>query len=98
MSKHKIHFRPWRLPVLTALLAMSGLAGAASLQVAPTSVVLDPGENAEALWLSNTDPQAPVRAQVRLYRWTQEEGEDRLEPTVQMLKAMVDRLCKAPAP
>ena len=81
MSKHKIHFRPWCIPALTVLLALSGIAGAASLQVAPTSVVLDPGENAEALWLSNTDPQAPVRAQVRLYRWTQENGEDKLEPT-----------------
>lgn len=67
-----------------ALLVLPGVcapAWAASLQVAPTSVELQPGEKGEAVWLSNTDADAPVRAQVRLFRWTQHDGEDRLEPT-----------------
>jgi len=62
-------------------LLLSGAAGAASLQVAPTSVVLDVDANAGALWLSNTDPNTSTRAQVRVFRWTQVDGEDVLEPT-----------------
>ena len=71
----------WQTLVLAALLGLCGHAGAASLQVAPTSVVVQPQENGEAVWLSNTDPDTPVRAQVRLFRWTQKDGEDVLEPT-----------------
>ena len=65
---------------LAALLACCP-AIAASLQVAPTSVELQASENGEAVWLSNTDPDKPVRAQVRLFRWTQKDGEETLEPT-----------------
>ena len=65
---------------LAALLACCP-AMAASLQVAPTSVELQASENGEAVWLSNTDPDKPVRAQVRLFRWTQKDGEETLEPT-----------------
>ena len=71
----------WRSLALAALLGLCGHAGAASLQVAPTSVVVQPDENGEAVWLSNTDPDTAVRAQVRLFRWTQKNGEDVLEPT-----------------
>jgi fimbrial chaperone protein len=65
---------------LAALLACCP-AIAASLQVAPTSVELQASENGEAVWLSNTDPDKAVRAQVRLFRWTQKDGEETLEPT-----------------
>src|SRR5690606_5395119 len=37
----------------TALLILATQAAAASLQVAPTSVVLHPTQKAEAVWLSN---------------------------------------------
>ena len=76
--------KPFRTLLAATLLAVCGAAVAASLQVAPTSVVLQPDTKGEALWLSNTDENAPVRAQVRVYRWTQENGEDILEPTRQL--------------
>ena len=57
---------------------------AASLQVAPTLVELKPSEKGTAVWLSNTDPDTPVRAQVRLFRWVQQDGEERLEPTTEL--------------
>lgn len=76
-----------RFPKTWLVLALIVLPGicvpvlAASLQVAPTSVELKPSEKGKAVWLSNTDPDTPVRAQVRLFRWTQQNGEDKLEPT-----------------
>lgn len=62
------------------LFALCAQAGAASLQVSPTSVTVQAGQNAGGLTLSNTGT-TPVHAQVRVYRWTQHDGEDRLEPT-----------------
>jgi fimbrial chaperone protein len=61
-------------------LSWAGGADAASLQVSPTSVVVQARENASGLSLSNTG-SADLHAQVRVYRWTQVDGEDRLEPT-----------------
>ncbi len=55
-------------------------AGAASLQVAPVSLTLQATQNADGFWLSNTG-DAPLTAQVRVYRWRQVDGEDQLEPT-----------------
>lgn len=65
----------------TALLILATQAAAASLQVAPTSVVLHPTQKAEAVWLSNTGESDAVRAQVRVFEWTQTDGEDHLVPT-----------------
>lgn len=67
--------------VAFAVLALAGTdAGAASLQVAPTSLSLPPETRAEGLWLSNSGTD-PVRVQLRLFRWTQVDGRDVLEPT-----------------
>lgn len=69
-----------------SLVALCGLAlavesgHAASLQVAPVTLTLTPRQNADGLWLSNNG-DAPLQAQARIYRWTQVDGEDRLEPT-----------------
>lgn len=52
-------------------------AYASGLQVAPTSLALTPQQNADGLWLSNTG-DAPLHAQVRVFRWTQDGGEERL--------------------
>lgn len=66
---------------LPAALALAGsLAHASGLQVSPVSLSLQPTQNADGLWLSNSG-DALVRAQVRVYRWTQEGGDDRLEPS-----------------
>ncbi len=75
----------WRIAGLTLMLAWGGLAHAASLQVAPTSVVFQPGSKGQALWLSNTGEDTPVRTQVRLFKWTQKDGEDILEPTTDLV-------------
>src|SRR5262245_16546846 len=60
------------------------LASAAGLQVSPVSMTLKPTQNADGLWLSNIGDDV-VHAQVRVYRWTQEGGEDKLTPTRSLL-------------
>src|SRR5690606_4984286 len=56
----------------------------ASLQVAPILVELEDGENAEALWLSNSG-EKPIRAQVRVLAWSQAGSEDQLDPSRDLL-------------
>ena len=75
----------WRALAL-ALLGMAAAmpVGAASLQVAPISVELAPGAQAEALWLSNTGDQ-PIQAQVRVMAWSQDAEGDRLEPSRELM-------------
>lgn len=74
--------RRWRRLVLacTPCLLAVAVAHAASLQVAPTSLQLSARQNADALWISNSGT-APVQVQVRVYRWSQSGGQDRLDPT-----------------
>jgi len=70
-----------RTIALSAALALAGsIAHASGLQVSPVSLSLQPTQNADGLWLSNSG-DALVRAQVRVYRWTQEGGDDRLAPS-----------------
>jgi fimbrial chaperone protein len=59
-------------------------AHGASLQVSPTSVSLQASQNAGGLTLANTG-DAPLRGQVRVFRWRQSDGEDRLEPTTDLV-------------
>lgn len=72
--------RVWRCVIGLALAGLCGQAGAASLQVSPVSVSLAANRNADGLTLSNTGA-ASVHAQVRVFVWTQQHGEDRLDPT-----------------
>jgi len=68
------------------LLACAGLWGfcalacASGLQVSPLSVTLKPGHSADGIWLSNVGAN-PVRAQIRVYHWTQGNGEEQLTPS-----------------
>lgn len=55
-------------------------AWSASLQVSPTGLALAANQNADALTLSNSGSEA-LRAQVRVFHWTQRDGKDVLEPT-----------------
>ena len=73
-----LHLRPFVL--LASLWLAGGVAAAAGLQVSPVSLTLAANQTAEGLWLSNTE-NTPVNAQVRVFRWTQEGGEDKLTPT-----------------
>ncbi|MDB5932502.1 MAG: molecular chaperone, partial [Polaromonas sp.] len=66
--------------LFTALWLIGGVAGASGLQVSPVSLTIQPTQNADGLWLSNTGDNV-VSAQVRVYRWTQEGGEDKLTPS-----------------
>ncbi|QQP95047.1 fimbrial biogenesis chaperone [Lysobacter enzymogenes] len=68
-----------RLALATALAGAGAAASAAGLQVTPTTLTLSRERPADALWLSNTG-QETLRAQVRVFRWTQNEGQERLEP------------------
>lgn len=61
------------------LSAVSG-AGAASLSVSPTLIdQAAPGKTASVT--VQTPGRDPLRVQIRLFRWSQVDGKDRLEPT-----------------
>lgn len=63
---------------LAALIA--GRAEAASLQVAPVLLDLPAPGNTTTITLRNTGVE-PITAQVRVFRWSQRDGTERLEPT-----------------
>ena len=67
-----------------AALLASASAWASGLQVSPVSISVPAAQNAEGLWLCNTG-DTPVRAQVRVFRWTQENDADQLAPTKDLL-------------
>jgi fimbrial chaperone protein len=73
------------LPGWCGILCLAWLASAvpalaSGLQVSPTTLTLSAERSADGLWLSNTG-NGVLRAQLRVYRWTQENGEEKLEPT-----------------
>jgi len=71
------------LAAFTALTATDPLS-AASLQVAPVKVeVASPGA-ATTVKLRN-EGTTPLNAQVRVFRWSQVNGEDKLEPTTDVV-------------
>ncbi|VVE20791.1 MULTISPECIES: molecular chaperone [Pandoraea] len=55
-------------------------ASAATLQISPVNVEFAAKQNAAGLTLSNPGDM-PVYGQIRIYTWTQEDGEDKLTPT-----------------
>lgn len=57
-----------------------GPAVAAGLQVTPTILTLQAKQRADGLWLSNTGSK-PLQAQVRVFRWVQEDDQERFEAT-----------------
>lgn len=63
-----------------ALLALCTGAAGSGLQVSPTLLTLQATQNADGLWLSNTGT-SPLHAQIRVYQWTQEAGEEKLVPS-----------------
>ncbi|MEH6413970.1 fimbrial biogenesis chaperone [Pseudomonas sp. CGJS7] len=64
---------------LSVVLALAP-AHAAGLQVTPTSLTLQARQQADGLWLNNTG-NTTLRAQVRVFRWVQENGAERFEPS-----------------
>ncbi len=66
--------------LLCSLALVSNISIASGLQVSPVSLSLEPKQNADGLWLSNTG-DGVVHAQVRVYHWAQDGGEEKLEPS-----------------
>lgn len=67
--------------VVTALVLATGAAHArGQLQTRQTGIDLAPGDRAGRLVLANSG-DGPVAAQVRIYAWSQRDGEDQLEPS-----------------
>lgn len=64
----------------SSLLLSSGLTIASGLQVSPISLSLQARENASGLTLSNSGNDK-VRAQVRVYQWSQDDQGDQLTPS-----------------
>jgi fimbrial chaperone protein len=63
-----------------SMLTMCDLSWAASLQVAPVMIEVAAPGAATTLKLRN-EGTTPLNAQIRVFRWTQVNGEDKLEPT-----------------
>lgn len=72
------------LALFAAAALTCGAVAASGLQVSPVTLTLPPTQAADGLWLSNTGDNV-VNAQVRVYRWTQEGGEDKLTPSRSLL-------------
>lgn len=66
--------------LISSLLLSSGLAVASGLQVSPISLSLQARENASGLTLSNSGNDK-VRAQVRVYQWSQNNEGEQLTPS-----------------
>jgi fimbrial chaperone protein len=64
--------------------SLHGDVSGSGLQVSPTTITLRASQTAEGLWLSNIG-SGPVTAQVRVYRWTQEDGENKEIPSREVL-------------
>jgi fimbrial chaperone protein len=62
-----------------AALCLAGPAAAASLRVSPVTLALTAPAAATSLRVWN-DGDQPINVQVRVFRWTQRNGEDVLEP------------------
>ena len=81
-------YRPWHATgvVLLALclLMTAATASGTSLQVAPTSLQLEAHQRAGELWLTNSGT-SPVKLQVRVFRWVQQDGREQLLPTDELL-------------
>ncbi len=79
--------RPWRatgVALLVLSLVLAAPAEATSLQVAPTSLQLEARQRAGELWLTNSGT-SPVKLQVRVFRWVQQDGQERLLPTDELV-------------
>ena len=61
-------------------LAFNSLSLATGLQVSPVSLQISSNRNADGIWLTNSSTE-PLTAQVRAFRWSQQNGEDLLAQT-----------------
>jgi len=66
--------------LVTLVCSLGGAASAGALRVSPVGFTLPPQQAAASLTLHN-DGDAPMTAQVRAFRWTQDAAGEHLEPT-----------------
>jgi fimbrial chaperone protein len=66
------------------LLGASGLAGAGSLQVEPVLVDVTAPAAASTVTLRN-EGAAPINAQIRVFRWSMVNGQEKLDPTEEVV-------------
>ncbi|UGX87085.1 fimbrial biogenesis chaperone [Phyllobacterium meliloti] len=69
-----------RIGAMGLFMLFCSTANAASLRVAPTSLDLTAPGSAAVLTLTN-QAKRPINVQVRVFRWTQVNGVEQLEPT-----------------
>src|SRR5690554_2361926 len=69
---------------LLTLVAVGAPALAAGLQISPISITIPADKKADEIWLRNTSAEV-VHAQVRVYHWSQDQGEDVLVPEQSMV-------------
>ena len=65
---------------LSMALALPPLSLAAGLQVSPISLQISSNRNADGIWLTNSSTE-PLTAQVRVFQWSQQNGDDLLAQT-----------------
>lgn len=78
--------RVWTMVVAAILgtLAITPHAHAGSLQVAPVSIEMKAPAQASSLMLRNPGKN-PLKAQVRVFRWSQVNGQEALEPATDLV-------------
>jgi fimbrial chaperone protein len=74
------HLKQWLSAIILTLLISASIASEASIQVSPTQVFVAAGRNAAGLTLLNTS-NVSLYAQIRVFEWSQQDGEDKLLAT-----------------
>ena len=72
------------LGTICLLFGVQGPALSASLQVSPVSLELVAPSNASELTLHNLG-DTPIDVQIRVFQWTQQDGEEQLTPTTDVV-------------
>jgi fimbrial chaperone protein len=81
-------------PAIGLMIGFAGPVSAASLQVAPVTIELPASAKAASLTLRDLG-DLPINAQIRVYRWTQKDGEEQLTPTADVVASPPAALLKA---
>ena len=72
------------ISTFTALIAMTAQGSAASLQVSPTFIEVPAPRAASTIRIKNPG-QTAIKAQIRVFRWTLVNGEEKLEPATDVV-------------
>ena len=72
------------LAALTVACVAGCPAGAQSLKVTPVNILMLPGQKATSLTVTN-DGASDTAIQIRVYAWTQQDGDDRITPSDEVL-------------